>query len=48
MGDWLLVPADESIIFDTEVDKRYNAALALIGLDKNDLESWTAGEVGHA
>ena len=48
MGDWLLVPANESIIFDTEVDKRYNAALALIGLDKNDLDSWTAGEVGHA
>ncbi len=48
MGDWLLAPAEAGIIFDTGIEDRYEAALALIGLNKDELASWTGGEVGHA
>jgi putative transcriptional regulator len=33
-NDWLTVPADHSIIFDTPPAERYKAALALLGIDE--------------
>jgi putative transcriptional regulator len=33
-NDWLTVPAKHEIIFDTPPDKRYQAALALLGIDE--------------
>ena len=33
-NDWLTVPADHSIIFDTPPSERYKAALALLGIDE--------------
>lgn len=43
-NSWLTVGADQAIIFDTPVDKRYDQALALLGL-----QSWMlSSEVGHA
>jgi putative transcriptional regulator len=33
-NDWLTVPAQHEIIFDTPPDKRYQAALALLGIDE--------------
>lgn len=43
-NSWLTVGADQAIIFDTPVDKRYDQALALLGL-----QSWMlSSEAGHA
>lgn len=44
---WLLAPAQADIIFKTDVQDRYRAALALLGLDGFALEDWTIDE-GHA
>lgn len=41
---WLTVAADQTVIFDTPIEQRYNKALALLGL-----ESWMlSSEAGHA
>jgi putative transcriptional regulator len=43
-NSWLIVPADPAVIFETPVDKRYDRALALLGL-----ETWMlAPDAGHA
>ncbi|MEN9558855.1 MAG: hypothetical protein RLZZ502_66, partial [Pseudomonadota bacterium] len=36
-SDWLLVPADSRIIFDTPLSQRYRAAVGLLGIDINQL-----------
>lgn len=41
---WLIVSADESVIFDTEIDQRYDAALRLLGFDP----AWLASTGGTA
>ena len=41
---WLTVDADPAVIFDTPIDKRYNRALALLGIDPRMLSQ----EAGHA
>ena len=41
---WLNVDADPKVIFDTPVEKRYDTALALLGIDPRMLSQ----EVGHA
>ena len=41
---WLSGPADPSIIFDTPVEKRWEAAAQLVGVDINRL----TGDAGHA
>ena len=41
---WLSGPADESILFDMDIEARWSAAAALLGVDVNLLSS----EVGHA
>lgn len=47
VSGWLIAPADESIIFDTPVDERYEKALKLLGIDLSTLEAW-GNEAGHA
>jgi putative transcriptional regulator len=52
-GGWLIAPATNEVIFSLAPDKRYAAALALVGLDESpDLEplagAFTSGVVGHA
>lgn len=43
-NSWLTVDADQSVIFDTPVEERYDKALALLGL-----QSWMIStQVGHA
>ena len=43
-NSWLTVDADQSVIFDTPVEQRYDKALALLGL-----EAWMiSSHVGHA
>lgn len=43
-NSWLTVPADTTLIFDTPVERRYDAALALLGL-----QAWMIStDVGHA
>ena len=43
-NSWLTVDADQSVIFDTPVEQRYDKALALLGL-----EAWMIStQVGHA
>ena len=43
-NSWLTVGADQSVIFDTPIDKRYDKALALLGL-----EAWMiSSQAGHA
>ncbi len=43
-NSWLTVAADPVLIFDTPVERRYDAALALLGL-----QSWMISpDVGHA
>jgi putative transcriptional regulator len=43
-NSWLTVDADQSVIFDTPVEQRYDKALALLGL-----EAWMiSSQVGHA
>ena len=41
---WLTVDAEQTLIFDTPVDQRYDKALSLLGVDKHFL----MGEAGHA
>lgn len=47
VSGWLIAPADESIIFDTPENLRYEKALKLIGIDPSTLEAW-GNEAGHA
>ena len=43
-NSWLTVDADQTVIFDTPVEDRYDKALALLGL-----QSWMiSSQVGHA
>ena len=43
-NSWLIVPADPVVIFETPVEKRYDRALSLLGL-----ETWMlAPDAGHA
>ncbi|WP_310627125.1 YqgE/AlgH family protein [Limnohabitans sp.] len=43
-NSWLTVGADTAVIFDTPVERRYERAMQLLGL-----ESWMlSGEVGHS
>lgn len=43
-NSWLTVDADQSVIFDTPVEERYDRALALLGL-----QAWMIStQVGHA
>ncbi len=43
-NSWLTVDADQSVIFDTPVEQRYDKALALLGL-----QAWMiSSQVGHA
>jgi putative transcriptional regulator len=43
-NSWLTVDADQSVIFDTPVEQRYDKALALLGL-----QSWMiSSQAGHA
>lgn len=41
---WLTIPADHDLIFNHPVHDRYNAALAILGIEFSSLSS----EVGHA
>lgn len=41
---WLSGPADERVLFETSVEKRWRAAAALVGIDITQL----SGDVGHA
>lgn len=43
-NDWLIVPYNKSIIFETNVDQRWKKAAKLIGIDIGQLSS----QVGHA
>ena len=47
VSGWLVAPADESIIFDTPVEERYEKALSLLGIDSVTLEAW-GEDAGHA
>lgn len=47
VSGWLIAPVDESIIFDTPVEERYEKALKLLGIDSVALEAW-GDEAGHA
>jgi putative transcriptional regulator len=43
-NSWLTVDADQSVIFDTPVEQRYDKALSLLGL-----QSWMiSSQIGHA
>ncbi|QTS84252.1 YqgE/AlgH family protein [Coxiella endosymbiont of Amblyomma nuttalli] len=43
-NDWLIVPFDRSILFETPIKKRWKKAASLIGIDINRLSD----QVGHA
>jgi putative transcriptional regulator len=43
-NSWLSAPADESVLFETDADKRWEAAAALMGIDIKQL----TGDIGHA
>ncbi len=43
-NDWLVVPYDKSIIFDTSIDQRWKKATELLGINVTQLSS----QVGHA
>ena len=47
VSGWLVAPADESIIFDTPVEERYERALSLLGINTATLEAW-GEDAGHA
>ena len=47
VSGWLIAPADETIIFDTPVEERYEKALQLLGIDAVTLEAW-GEDAGHA
>ncbi|HLJ63088.1 MAG TPA: YqgE/AlgH family protein, partial [Stellaceae bacterium] len=41
---WILVPADETILFDSVLDDKWRRALGKLGINPTSL----SGEVGHA
>jgi putative transcriptional regulator len=41
---WLNVPADDALIFDGDLDQKWERAIRKIGIDHNQLSS----EIGHA
>ena len=41
---WLTCPATPELIFDTDIDAKYDRALAQLGIDSSRL----SGEAGHA
>lgn len=41
---WLTVPADRAVMFETAIETRWNAAIALVGIDASRL----SGQFGHA
>ncbi|MEP2117060.1 YqgE/AlgH family protein, partial [Bauldia litoralis] len=41
---WLNCPATPELIFDTDIEAKYDRALALLGVDSSRL----SGEAGHA
>lgn len=43
-NDWLIVPFDRSILFETPIKKRWKKAASLIGIDINRLSD----QIGHA
>ncbi len=43
-NDWLVAPPDKTILFNTDVEQRWQKAAALIGVDVAKL----SGQVGHA
>jgi len=43
-NSWLTVPVDASIIFETDVDKRWEKSAALLGVDINNLTNFS----GHS
>lgn len=43
-NDWLIVPFDRDILFNTEIEERWQNTAALIGVDINQLSD----QVGHA
>jgi len=43
-NDWLIVPYDRTILFNTPIEKRWQSTAALIGVDINQLSD----QVGHA
>lgn len=43
-NDWLIVPFDHKVLFETPLEKRWESAAALIGIDVKHL----SGQVGHA
>lgn len=47
VSGWLVAPADDSIIFDTPVEERYEKALSLLGINSATLEAW-GEDAGHA
>lgn len=47
VSGWLIAPADESIIFDTPDQERYEKALKLLGIDSSTLEA-CGEDAGHA
>ena len=43
-NDWLVIPFDSSILFNTPMEKRWHKTASLIGIDINQLSD----QVGHA
>jgi len=43
-NSWLSAPADEGVLFETDAEKRWEAAAALMGIDIKQL----TGDMGHA
>jgi putative transcriptional regulator len=41
---WLVSPADAGLIFDADLDAKYDRALALLGVNA----AWLSSEAGHA
>ena len=41
---WLTCPADAALIFDPDLDRKYDRALAILGVDEGMLSS----DAGHA
>lgn len=41
---WLTVPADRAVMFETAIDQRWSAAIALVGIDASRLSD----QIGHA
>jgi putative transcriptional regulator len=40
MNGWLHCDADETILFDTAIDARWNAALRKLGIDSSGLSAY--------